>query len=203
LLPTRGGFGPGLGPAGAAGDALAAGACGRGRAGAGLGDGVAGSAGAGAGAGAAAAAGFGAGVSGTAGAAGAAGAGRGPGRGPPDGRGPAEAGRAEPSAELPFLGAPLAGAAGALDANDSRRRRATGASTVDDADFTNSPCSLSVASSSLLVTPSSFANSCTRALPATALLTERSSVAFPVAGRPHDLGLSPTDVHRWCFTLRS
>ncbi len=56
------------------------------------------------------------------------------------------------------------------DGKDSRRRRATGASTVEDADFTNSPCSLSRASSSLLVTPSSFANSCTRALPATALL---------------------------------
>lgn len=49
----------------------------------------------------------------------------------------------------------------------SRSRRATGASTVDDADLTNSPCSLSRARTSLLVTPSSFANSCTRALPAT------------------------------------
>ena len=91
--------------------------------------------------------------------------------------------------------------------NDSRSRRATGASTVDDADFTNSPCSLSVASSSLLVTPSSFANSCTRALPATALLTERSSEAVPRphsgVGSPHDLGLSPMDVHRWYFTVCS
>lgn len=52
----------------------------------------------------------------------------------------------------------------------SRSRRATGASTVLDADFTNSPCSLSLARTSLLVTPSSFASSCTRALPATALL---------------------------------
>ena len=51
--------------------------------------------------------------------------------------------------------------------NDSRSRRATGASTVDDADLTNSPCSLSRARTSLLVTPSSLANSCTRALPAT------------------------------------
>ncbi|CAN3128395.1 hypothetical protein ACNUDN_02167 [Mycobacterium sp. smrl_JER01] len=51
--------------------------------------------------------------------------------------------------------------------NDSRSRRATGASTVEDADLTNSPCSLSRASTSLLVTPSSLANSCTRALPAT------------------------------------
>jgi hypothetical protein len=58
-------------------------------------------------------------------------------------------------------------AAGLPPPNASRKRRATGASTVDDADFTNSPCSLSRASTSLLVTPSSLANSCTRALPAT------------------------------------
>jgi hypothetical protein len=57
--------------------------------------------------------------------------------------------------------------AGLPPPNDSRSRRATGASTVDDADLTNSPCSLSRASTSLLVTPSSLANSCTRALPAT------------------------------------
>ena len=99
--------------------------------------------------------------------------GRGPGRGPlPEGF---AAGRADVDGpgrapDLPFDGADL-------DVNDSRSRRATGASTVEDADFTNSPCSLSVASSSLLVTPSSLANSCTRALPATALLTERSSSA--------------------------
>lgn len=53
---------------------------------------------------------------------------------------------------------------------ESRNRRATGASTVEDADFTNSPRSFSLASTSLLVTPSSLASSCTRALPATALL---------------------------------
>jgi hypothetical protein len=52
----------------------------------------------------------------------------------------------------------------------SRNLRATGASTVEDADFTNSPSSLSFERTSLLVTPSSFASSCTRALPATALL---------------------------------
>ena len=57
--------------------------------------------------------------------------------------------------------------AGLPPPNDSRSRRATGASTVDDADLTNSPCSPSRARTSLLVTPSSFANSCTRALPAT------------------------------------
>jgi len=89
--------------------------------------------------------------------------GLGPGRGP--GRAPLGA----------ALTAPFAGAAGAAAAvgNAPRRRRATGASTVDDADFTNSPCSFSLASTSLLVTPSSFASSCTRALPATALLTGR------------------------------
>ena len=51
--------------------------------------------------------------------------------------------------------------------NDSRSLRATGASTVDDADLTNSPCSFNRSSTCLLVTPSSLANSCTRALPAT------------------------------------
>src|SRR5690606_23875289 len=56
----------------------------------------------------------------------------------------------------------------------SRSLRATGASTVLDADFTNSPISFSLASTILLSTPSSFASSCTRALPATALLTPRS-----------------------------
>jgi hypothetical protein len=62
---------------------------------------------------------------------------------------------------------------------DSRNRRATGASTVEDADLTNSPCSLSRARTSLLVTPSSFANSCTRALPAT---TSPSLEASAVVG---------------------
>ncbi|MDT5174525.1 MAG: hypothetical protein QOG37_1776 [Mycobacterium sp.] len=57
--------------------------------------------------------------------------------------------------------------AGLLPPNASRSRRATGASTVDEADLTNSPCSFSRARTSLLVTPSSLANSCTRALPAT------------------------------------
>src|SRR5690606_11612012 len=64
--------------------------------------------------------------------------------------------------------------------NASRNRRATGASTVDDADFTNSPCSFSLASTSLLVTPSSFASSCTRALPATALLICRGRRRYPL-----------------------
>ena len=43
--------------------------------------------------------------------------------------------------------------------NASRSRRATGASTVEDADFTNSPCSLSLASTVLLSMPSSLASS--------------------------------------------
>ena len=70
-------------------------------------------------------------------------------------------------------------AAGFAPPNDSRSRRATGASTVEDADLTNSPCSLSRASTSLLVTPSSLANSCTRALPAT---TSPSLEALAVVG---------------------
>jgi hypothetical protein len=51
--------------------------------------------------------------------------------------------------------------------NASRTWRSTGASTVDDADFTYSPISCSLASTSLLVTPSSFASADTRALPGT------------------------------------
>jgi hypothetical protein len=54
--------------------------------------------------------------------------------------------------------------------NASRNRRATGASTVDEALLTNSPSSLSLARTSLLETLSSLASSCTRALPATGLL---------------------------------
>lgn len=186
LLPTRGargaGFGaPGRGPgvapvagaepgvasgagaagalgAAAAGSLGAAGGCGA----AGLG--AAGRAGAAGAASAAGACGSTAGAAGAAGAAGLAGAGL-----------AAVAGLA---AGAPGLGA--AGAAAlpcgrglssgflppALVPNDSRNLRATGASTVEDADLTNSPCSLSLAKRSLLVTPSSFANSCTRALPA-------------------------------------
>lgn len=84
-------------------------------------------------------------------------------------------------------GATAGGAAGAgepaLLTNALRSRRATGASTVLDADFTNSPISLSLARTVLLSTPSSFASSCTRALPATALLTPRSCGQHPQ--RPH------------------
>jgi hypothetical protein len=81
--------------------------------------------------------------------------------------------------------------AGLPPPNDSRNRRATGASTVDDADFTNSPCSLSRARTSLLVTPSSLANSCTRALPAT---TSPVYEATAVVGRAS--GLAMTHGHR-------
>ncbi len=55
----------------------------------------------------------------------------------------------------------------------SSRRRATGASTVEDADLTNSPMSLSAARTSLLGTPNSLASSWTLAL-ATILLRGRS-----------------------------
>lgn len=68
-------------------------------------------------------------------------------------------------------GAELATGAAAIS---SRSLRATGASTVLDADLTNSPIFFSLASTVLLSTPNSFASSCTRALPATALLTPRS-----------------------------
>jgi hypothetical protein len=190
LLPTRGGFGPGRGPpglapvdgaAGVAADAAgAAGAAGAGVGRPGLGAFVAGAAGVAAlaaGAAGAGAAGVGAGAA-AAGAAGAGAAGLGPGRGPP---GLAEVAGAL-GAGAPGLAAGRAAESDFDDGNDSRRRLATGASTVEDADFTNSPCSLSVASSSLLVTPSSLANSCTRALPATALLTDEVEQEAPLRG---------------------
>ncbi len=80
------------------------------------------------------------------------------------------------AADVPFdAAAPLDGAAGAAGAagNASRSLRTTGASMVDEALLTNSPNSLSLEMISLLDLPSSFASSCTRALPATALLTVR------------------------------
>jgi hypothetical protein len=97
------------------------------------------------------------------------------------GRAAGGAGRAElgalgaAPAGLPPEGADGADAAGAEPASRApRNRRATGASTVLDADLTNSPISLSLARTVLLSTPSSFASSCTRAFPGTALLTSRS-----------------------------
>ncbi len=110
-------------------------------------------------------------------AAGAWGAGLGPGLGPP----PADAG-------LPgALGAGASAGADFRPPKASRRRRATGASTVDDADFTNSPCSPSRARTSLLVTPSSLANSCTRALLATTSpRLEATAVVGPRLGFSYD-----------------
>jgi len=106
--------------------------------------------------------------------------GLGPGRGPdrvaPSGATGEPVGDEPRSARFaPLLGAePLLGPAGTPAAgNACRSRRTTGASTVELADFTNSPRSLNLARTSLLLTPSSFASSCTRALPATALLTGR------------------------------
>src|SRR5690349_3163059 len=84
----------------------------------------------------------------------------GPGRGPPPGRGPGVApGRGRRSEPPPLP-----------PAMESRSLRATGASTVEDADLTNSPRDSSFVSTCLLVTPSSLASSCTRALPGTDLL---------------------------------
>jgi hypothetical protein len=97
------------------------------------------------------------------------------------------------------LSGPLAGAlagAGLLPPKDSRSRRATGASTVDEADLTNSPCSFSRARTSLLLTPSSFANSCTRALPAT------TSPVYEATAVGRASGLAMTHRHRG-FTVCS
>ncbi len=142
------------------------GALGRREAGPGTGaDGLRGAAGAGPGAGAPALFGPGTGGPGRRGGPGRA---DGPGRGAspePDGAGEAGALGADPATIAPL------------------RRRATGASTVLDADLTNSPISLSLASTTLLSTPSSLASSCTRAFPATALLTPRSCGHGP--HRPH------------------
>ncbi len=65
------------------------------------------------------------------------------------------------AARFTGLGATAGAAAAPLPAegNASLRRRTTGASMVDDADFTNSPMSFRRASSVLLSVPSSFASS--------------------------------------------
>ncbi len=162
MFPTRGVRGAGLGP----------GVAPPGR-GPGVGAGVAG-------AGAAAAA---AGATGSAGAGGGSGGAAGLAAGTFSGAGALAAAF--------FAGAPLPSAltfsaAGFGPPKDSRSRRATGASTVEDADLTNSPWSLSRASTSLLVTPSSLANSCTRALPATSLLSRGDSGGRPRLGFSYD-----------------
>ena len=108
-------------------------------------------------------------------------AGRAAGAGPgedTDGRGAADPGRPGPpegallGAADPLVGRSAFGPAGLVAGNASRSLRTTGASMVEDGDLTNSPIWLSFAMISLLVLPSSFASSCTRALPATALLRD-------------------------------
>jgi hypothetical protein len=171
LFPTRGGRGPaGFGAAGPGrGPASATGLAGAGATSTGAGGATSTGAGGATGAGAGAA-GFAAG--------GASGA----------------AGVAAALAGADFFAGAFAGAASAGFAppNASRSRRATGASTVDEADLTNSPCSLSRARTSLLVTPSSFANSCTRALPATTSPSlEATAVGRPRLGFSYDALSSP------------
>ncbi len=116
----------------------------------------------------------------------AAGAGRaGPGTGPlgragagAAGAGPAElagAGAAEVAvggagAATRAGGCGAAGGAAAAGGKASRSLRTTGASTVEEADLTNSPCSFSQVRTFLLSIPSSLASSWTRALPGTVLL---------------------------------
>ncbi len=172
LLPTRGtrgaglgalGDGPGRGPGRAAG---AAGGAGGATAAAGATGGASAAGAAGLGAGALAGS-WGVGV--LAGAAGAAGA--------------ACAEAAAGLAAEPLPSALTLSAACFPPPKDSRSRRATGASTVEDADLTNSPCSLRRASTSLLVTPSSLANSCTRALPATTSPSLEASAVVGAAPR--------------------
>jgi hypothetical protein len=100
----------------------------------------------------------------------------------------------------------------------ARSLRTTGASMVDDGDFTNSPSSLSLAITSLLDCPSSFAIALTRALPATALLTVRSAAvparplvgcaahcgSFTACSRLVDLDSFSGDAGAgWCADIRS
>gem|GEM_PF-5391210 len=134
----------------------------------------------GAGAGAAAAGSAGA-VAGRATGAGAAGRATGvPGRpGPPAGAGEVL------GAAAPLVVRSAFADAGLVAGKASRSLRTTGASMVEDGDLTNSPRSVSFAMISLLVLPSSFASSWTRALPATALLRVRAA-----AGSERPLALS-------------
>jgi hypothetical protein len=68
----------------------------------------------------------------------------------------------------------------------SRSRRATGASIVDDADFTYSPRSASLANTVLLSTPSSFASSCTRTFDTTLQSWSRCLRTGPSVRTTHD-----------------
>jgi hypothetical protein len=108
------------------------------------------------------------------------------------------AGRAAPG-RRPRVGVLAPPSAPAPPAMASRSLRATGASTVDDGDFTYSPRSCNLLRTCLLVTPSSFASSWTRALPATTLLL--------IGGRrrrcPLDLVLLSQHVHGAIFTAGS
>jgi len=81
---------------------------------------------------------------------------------------PGDCGRGDDVAALAVLTAVVL--AGDATGMASRSLRTTGASTVEDAERTNSPISLSLANTALLSTPSSLASSYTRTL-ATLLLT--------------------------------
>jgi len=196
LLPGRGpgrGGSPGVGPA-APSPAAGAEGPGRGPDGAGPGRGPGVTPGALGRAGAGAAAPDAAGAAGMDGPGAGRGAGtEGPGRAP----GPGTVEGAEPVPALdrrpgrgPGAGAPPPPPPGLGKASLSRR--ATGGSIVEDALLTNSPISLSLARTTLLSTPSSFASSCTRALPATGLLI-RSRAATRSAQ------LVVERAHRWRF----
>ena len=74
-----------------------------------------------------------------------------------------------------FLAAPFSASARSASPYSFLKRISTGGSTVDDADLTNSPISLSLARTTLLSTPSSLASSWTRTL-ATLLLLVRAPV---------------------------
>jgi hypothetical protein len=63
--------------------------------------------------------------------------------------------------------------------------RTTGASTVDDAERTNSPISWSFASTTLLSIPSCFANSCTRTFDTFLLSWPTFSQMQALVERPH------------------
>jgi hypothetical protein len=63
--------------------------------------------------------------------------------------------------------------------------RMTGASTVDEADFTNSPSSASLARTSLLETPSSLASSWTRTFDTTLLSLARAYRTGPSVQTTH------------------
>jgi hypothetical protein len=84
-----------------------------------------------------------------------------------------------------FAAAFLGAAALSLSPYSSLSRRSTGASTVEDADLTNSPMSFRVARTILLSTPSSFASSCTRTF-ATALPLVRARSGGDRSSDVHD-----------------